>query len=701
MLNRALIYNASFQGLYGVTTHLSDKDEISALLAKIEKEMKEIDATERPYSPVTLQQLIAQIPDQPGFYFAIRKRLNKMIEPLTLNVEKPKQPIQQAAPQKTLSASDQILRTKSLYAQQALIEHDEHQRTVLESTLKAIEQIKPEVGMRCFISYPQSEQSFAEEETWLKYFLCLLHRHLKMAGIEPVLDIIDKNHSRPVIFANNIKTSEFALLFCTNSLPHAANIQHDFGSQLVLLQQKYDYDIASYGKSRVLSVLLTGNQRTATLPEYGMCQALIDWRDQSYVKNLQQLITKIYAPKSSSPAFQSIWKDFFDKNNELTDCMPHARANEVITSLWYKSILMIGSQQVLSSTPSATVPVIQSSLVVTENKDDVRHLFLGQRPPQTAISMKTEVPAEVSIGKIKVGTLQYFSENSVKQGIEIKQSRSSGLSSSQTSSMTSISSERTLKHPLFTPPEVKKENKSTLNIIDEGGSFLTIKVPLKNKDDAILIIDKTFAKKDDIKITHQINNFYTSVEIECNALQLYQSITQPGTYHLNASNFNSIWKTDAELQLSLTPSSSPTISAPSSAVTMSQASSTSSGTSSLYSSFSSAVFKAKESKSESIPKTDPTVDELNKVFGISGLVTKVEKGSYFLFISFNSKVDRALYEKIINEKLLAGISHPHINKLKERSTLQIPTDDPKIYEQFIQNVAKVLREVSAPGLTFG
>lgn len=632
MLNRAPIYHASFQDLYGVATHLSDKDKIIALLTKIEKEMKEIDTTERPYIPITLQQLIAQIPDQPGFYFSIRKRLNKMIEPLTLNVEKPKQPIQQAMPQKTLSASDQILRTKSLYAQQALIEHDEHQRTALESTLKAIEQIKPEVGMRCFMSYPQSEQPFAEEETWLKYFLCLLHRHLKMAGIEPVLDIIDKNHSRPVIFANNIKTSEFALLFCTNSLPRAQK-QYELELQLGQLQQKYNYDINSRGKSRVFAVLLTGNQSTATLP-IDMFRTLSDWRDQSYVKNLQQLITEIYSPKSRSPVFQQIWQEFFDKNKYLADCLSPTNANDVVTSTWYKNL-----------------SVIQSSL-----------------------------PA-----------------------IEIKQSESSGLSPSQTSSMTLTSSGRTLKHPSFTPTEVKKENKSTLNIIDEGGSFLTIKVPLKNKNEAILIIDKTFAKKDDIKITHQINNFYTSVNIECNALQQYQSITQPGTYHLNASNFNSIWKTDAELQLSLTTSSSSTIGTTNPAVTMSQTSSTFSGTSSLYSSSSSTFFNANESKSESIPKSDPTVDELNKIFGISGLVSKVERGSYFLFISFNfnSNVDRALYEKKIKEKLLAGISHPHIDKLKERSILQIPTDDPKIYEKFIQNFTKVLKEVSSPGLTFG
>lgn len=139
---------------------------------------------------------------------------------------------------------------------------------------------------------------------------------------------------------------------------------------------------------------------------------------------------------------------------------------------------------------------------------------------------------------------------------------------------------------------------------------------------------------------------------------------------------------------------------PSSIVTTHEPSSTFNSTSSLYSSSSPAVFKASESKSGLLPKSVPTVEELNEIFGITELVTKVEKGSHFLFISFNSNVDCALYERTITEKLLEGISNPNINKLREKSTLQIPIDDAKIYDQFIQNVAKTLKKVSPPTFTY-
>jgi len=243
------------------------------------------------------------------------------------------------------------------------------------------------------------------------------------------------------------------------------------------------------------------------------------------------------------------------------------------------------------------------------------------------------------------------------------------------------------------------ENKSSLNIIDDGGPFLTIKIPLKGKEDTLIIIEKTPGKKNDIKTTHQAYNFYTSYSIEWDGIKEHHSIEKPGIYRLNAGNFRSNWKSDEKIAAEQAAASA--LSAqPSTSVSSSKVSSTfsSSTSTSQYASSSSAVFKAESKQPNSTATTKPpTAKKLNDILGIPDLVIAVEdleKGyTSRILISFNPKINPSSYEHIINEKLLGGISNVTLTNIGNGPLLRIPADA-KIYEQFMQNIASANKPVA-------
>lgn len=246
----------------------------------------------------------------------------------------------------------------------------------------------------------------------------------------------------------------------------------------------------------------------------------------------------------------------------------------------------------------------------------------------------------------------------------------------------------------------KKENNPN---ITENEKNVTAKVPLTGKGDAIIIVEKTAGKKNDIKITWHVSNFYTGVTIKWDDKQHYKYIEKSGTYNLNASNFDADWKTDQEIATSQKAALSSVSMKPNMNASSNNTSSTFNSTStSWYSSSSSTVFKANESKTVSPslvsrPVKLPTVKEIEDILGVTGTVTEVREGMAMLHdaltISFNTKINPNVYEQILNEKLLAGIPNVRLVKTSIFIKLEIP-DDAKIYDQFMQNVVSALKDIN-------
>jgi hypothetical protein len=193
-----------------------------------------------------------------------------------------------------------LAKTRALYAQQSRMLRDEAIKDALNQTLNAIKALPDaHLGQRCFISYAWPMPGYQEKEGWLQPFLRELHRHLQQAGLKPLLDIADNQAGGNIVsFTQQIEASEFAVLICTDSLsgkhfhPQFKVVQ----TELSLLRRKYDLDIATGEQVRVLPFLISGSRAGALLPEHHLYRTVRDWRDQSYVKNLEQLIGLIVYP---------------------------------------------------------------------------------------------------------------------------------------------------------------------------------------------------------------------------------------------------------------------------------------------------------------------------------------------------------------------------------------------------------------------
>lgn len=346
----AFKFTVSFPELEKLAEHLADKKEIRAVLAKIQKGMQEIEdffpiQDQNLYYPEIRARLevmgrwLEQMPTTAGFHYSIRTALQTAMNPLQKEIHA------FFLQEEGLSPAQLATKTQALYAQQAFILRKEPIKKTLSATLHAIQQGLPEgrAGQRCFISYawPLQTASRQEKEGWLQPFLRELYSHLAQAGIKPRLDIIDNQAGGSIVtFTNHIQTSEFALLMCTESLldkhnhPEFKIIQ----TELSLLRQKYDADIRATGQVRVFPFLVSGSRVNATLPEHHLYRTVRDWRVNGYIKNLEHLITWIYYPPPQVPpeAYQAIWRDFYNKYNQLAEPMLDHHVQKELDHHWHR-----------------------------------------------------------------------------------------------------------------------------------------------------------------------------------------------------------------------------------------------------------------------------------------------------------------------------------------------------------------------------
>lgn len=336
----------SFPDLEKVAERLPDKVTIKAILVDIQKEIVEIESffpLEDPdlYYPEIRDRLdaisrsLGEIPEKSGFYHSIRTKIQGAINPLQKDIRA------FFLQEEGVSDSQLIAKTQALYAQQALIMRDETISKALNNTLQNIQKQLPKAqkGLRCFISYAWPTAELQQKEYWLQPFLRVLHKHLTQAGIKPRLDIVDNIADGNIItFTDNIKTDEFAVLICTESL---ANKHHHpqfrvVQMELNLLQQKYDADIRVNPKPRVFPFLVSGSRVSASLPQHNLYHTVRDWRVQSYLKNLEQLIGWMCYPQGVSETYQEIWQDFYTHYPALTSPMPEERVKQELASRWHQ-----------------------------------------------------------------------------------------------------------------------------------------------------------------------------------------------------------------------------------------------------------------------------------------------------------------------------------------------------------------------------
>lgn len=214
---------------------------------------------------------------------------------------------------------EQLLhKTEALYRQQAMIEKEVALKKALTDTLNHISAFvksnhPSNLNKRCFISYAEPTEELQSKESWLQPFLRILHGHLKAAGLQPILDIIDSRAGdNRYQFMAQIESAEYALSICTESLflKHHNKKFMAIKTELIHLQRKYDDDIAN-NLVRVFPLLLSGSHHNAYPEGYQMYSTVRDWRDASYVQNLELLISWIYYPDGTSPEYEAIWQAFY------------------------------------------------------------------------------------------------------------------------------------------------------------------------------------------------------------------------------------------------------------------------------------------------------------------------------------------------------------------------------------------------------
>jgi len=339
------ICEINFTDLEQAAEHLEDKQTILRILTNIKQEISHIEK----FFPVPNKQLyypeirdlleavsrqLEKIPSTSGLHHSIRQTIQKAIAPLQADVR------QFLLQEEGVSDEELLLRTQALYAQQAFIMRETSFSKALRDTLTSIKQTLPEksIGLRCFISYAWPMHHHQSKEEWLQPFLRGLHAHLAQAGIKPRLDIIDgKVGDNIVTFTQHIADSEFALLICTDSLWGKLHDQQFrmIQAELSSLRQKYDLDITT-GQVKVFPLLVSGSRTSALLPEDHLYQTIQDWRNQGYLKNLEQLIAWICYPQGTSEAYQKIWQDFYTNYAVLANRMPKKQVEKELALQWHQ-----------------------------------------------------------------------------------------------------------------------------------------------------------------------------------------------------------------------------------------------------------------------------------------------------------------------------------------------------------------------------
>ena len=131
---------------------------------------------------VEKNRLTLSVPERAGYFITLLKNVQKKLTMLRNEI---------GQPQEEAELANQS--TQALYHQQALLMDSREPETMLRDVLGKIKKLLQENRFvsKTFISYAWPLDKNKDKEYWLQPFLKILHRHLKAAGIMPVLDIVD------------------------------------------------------------------------------------------------------------------------------------------------------------------------------------------------------------------------------------------------------------------------------------------------------------------------------------------------------------------------------------------------------------------------------------------------------------------------------------------------------------------------------
>jgi hypothetical protein len=238
-------------------------------------------------------------------------------------------------------------RTQRLYLQQGYIKRTELSQALnlhLNKVKDLIYKNQKLQGLRLFISYAWPTEQNKDQEKWLQPFLFILREHLQMAGVKAVLDIADNKPGDSIVnFTRKAEESEFVLLICTESLRdeyRSSNFKH-VQIELTNIIAKRNLDNKVYGDedTRVFPALVSCAHGWAYPEHFQLTSLVRDWRDNSYVTNLEQLLLWIYrdASREQKRIFQEMWQEFY-KRCSLQHLMTADQIKEELNVAWHQQV---------------------------------------------------------------------------------------------------------------------------------------------------------------------------------------------------------------------------------------------------------------------------------------------------------------------------------------------------------------------------
>lgn len=235
--------------------------------------------------------------------------------------------------------------TYALYHTQALLQTNQTFCNAFENHLERIKQLfmpTTLTNQRVFISYAWPLPEAEADEQWIQPFLAMLHRHLKIAGLHPILDIVDSQIGENIYrFMEQAKEAEYTLLICTPSLKakHISKQWKAVKTELNLLQEKHDLDTHS-GQNRVLPIILCGHHQNAYPIQYRMYTNIYDFREKNYIENFQNLLRQIYNVHASEDNYTQLWSELYNQHPTLRAIPEENSITEMLKQPYHASTLL-------------------------------------------------------------------------------------------------------------------------------------------------------------------------------------------------------------------------------------------------------------------------------------------------------------------------------------------------------------------------
>lgn len=257
----------------------------------------------------TLQELVYQFAQE-----GTQEIVSDLKEQLSRVISHCIAPVDQQIQQDQVHVKQYQQLTATLKYQHAHLMQDESACQLLNTTLSAISDllIEPTSKTSCYISYAWPIAADKKHESWLQPFLCTVFEHLKMAGINPVLDIQHQESERVIEFATKAEQCDTVLLIGTPSL--RAKHQDPYW--------RIDKILQSAQHQTVIPICLTGMPDESFVPEQALFSEIGDWRRLGYVGQLKTLIGQILSAKVDMQAYDACWAAFWKTCPQYTRAMP-------------------------------------------------------------------------------------------------------------------------------------------------------------------------------------------------------------------------------------------------------------------------------------------------------------------------------------------------------------------------------------------